>query len=76
MIYKVHTGATHGVNDQLFTVYCAWPGTPRGMYDEEVDVLVEGRRRANMAEVRRVAQAYLDETCAPGGRVKRVHKAW
>jgi len=54
-----------------WTALCAYVDTPRGTYDEEVDV--DAR---NESEARRKAQALLDDpaTYRPGLRVRRVER--
>lgn len=62
-------------NDRVYTCYCAWPDTPRGYYDEEIDVVVLGHgiaARDNRAEIRRTAQAELDANYDAGGTVKKI----
>lgn len=76
MSYSIHRDATIPADAQLFTCYLGWPETPRGQYDEEIDVLFTGRGRANIAEIRRTAEAELAANYAPGARVKRVRRSW
>lgn len=74
MTYTICDGTYNQINDVIVTVLCAMPDTPRGQYDEEIDVKITngGGRRYNQAEVRRVAQAELDANYAEGLRIKRL----
>lgn len=56
---------------QGWTAWCSMPETPRGQYDEEVDV-----QARNPAEARRKAQAVLDEDYVPALRIRRVTRAY
>ena len=80
MTYAVlqHGVRTALVGDYVYTAYCAWPDTPRGQYDEEIDVLAQGHGRPSLAAVKRCAQAHLDEpgNYDKGGRVMRLVRRW
>lgn len=75
--YEVHRSWSHTLDDRVYTALCAFPDTPRGQYDEEIDIIVHGggRRRPNMAEVRRVAERELAEGYAEGLTVRRLVQA-
>lgn len=76
MKYSIHDAATVPVRSQLYVAFIAAPGAPRGEYAEEVDILVEGRGQTNLAEVRRTAQKYVDETLVEGCKIRRIQKVW
>jgi len=80
MTIEIHHGATHGNDDYVYTAWCAMPNSPRGQYDEEIDLIVraEGRRgrRPGEAALRRAAQAELDANYTPGMKVRRITRVW
>lgn len=53
-----------------YTAYVSWPGTPRGFYDEEIDV-----EAANPSQAKKKAQAILDEHYAPEGKIRKIVKS-
>jgi hypothetical protein len=50
-----------------WTAYCASADTPRGVYDEEIDV-----RALGPASAKRIVQAVLDRDYQPGTKPRRL----
>ena len=77
MTIEIHNGATHGMDDFVYTAWCAMPDTPRGQYDEEIDLIVrDTHRRPGVTALKRRAQQELDENYDPGMRVRRITRVW
>lgn len=62
------------VDQYGWTAYCSHVDTPRGMYDEEIDLIAP--QRAGLTEVTRVAQAELDANYKPGMKVRKIVRTW
>ena len=76
---EIHHGATHGQNDYVYTAWCSLPDSPRGQYDEEIDLIVHRppfTRRPGETALRRRAQQELDENYTPGMKVRRITRVW
>jgi hypothetical protein len=58
-----------------YTVFCAMPDSPRGFYDEEIDLVATVRRPGETA-LRRAAQEILDRDYEPGMKVRRIVRTW
>lgn len=76
MTIEIHNGATHKQTDYVYTAWCSHPDTPRGEYDEEIDLIVSGGRRPGVAALKRAAQAELDANYEPGMKVRRITRVW
>jgi hypothetical protein len=50
--------------------------TPRGIYDEEIDLVATGRRRPGTRALRRAAQEILERDYEPGMKVRRIVRTW
>ena len=74
--YYVRRDWKVAADERLFTAFCDLPGSPRGSYDEEIDVAVGGYGQANLAEVRRVVERELSEHYAPELQVRRIVRRW
>jgi hypothetical protein len=77
MNIEIHDGATHGMDDYVYTAWCSLPDTPRGEYDEEIDLIVRnGRSRPGVTALKRRAQEELDANYDPGMKVRKITRVW
>ena len=74
---EIHHSGLHNANDYVYTALCALPDTPRGEYDEEIDLIVRGGGpRPGETALRRRAQVELEANYTPGMRVRRIERVW
>jgi hypothetical protein len=52
---------------KCYTAYCSFPDSPRGQYDEEIDV-----QAVNPAQAKRIAQQIIAVDYDPDLRVRRI----
>lgn len=73
MKYEICDGTYNQIHDEIWTCLCAMPDTPRGEYDEEIDVVVRDvSARVSTAQIRRTAQTEIDRAYEDGLAIKRV----
>jgi hypothetical protein len=73
---KENTGWSAPVDAFAYTAFCSMPGSPRGVYDEEIDLVATGSRRPGETALRRAAQEILDRDYAEGMTVRRIERTW
>lgn len=72
---KINEGWSIPIDGYGYTAFLAMPGTPRGHYDEEIDVVATGRRPGEAA-IRRLVEAEVAANYNPDLRVKRIRRTW
>lgn len=81
-IIEVSDSGMHGLDDFVYTALCALPDTPRGSYDEEIDLIVRGGvlrgggRRPGETALRRAAEAEIERNYDRALRVRRIRRVW
>jgi hypothetical protein len=80
MTIEIHNGVAHGMDDYVYTALCSMPDTPRGEYDEEIDLIVRNtthhNRRPSVAALKRAAQEECARGYETGLRVRRIVRVW
>jgi len=66
----------HTMDEYVYTAFCSLPDSPRGQYDEEIDLVAAGSRRPGETALRRVAQEILDRDYVAGMTVRRIVRTW
>lgn len=72
---RENRGGFNLMSEFAYTAFCSMEDSPRGQYDEEIDLVATGRRPGETA-LRRFAQEILDRDYEPGMKVRRIVRTW